>query len=341
MSVGSTIGNDYFSNAYDRLLAEIQRENIPEQQTTGVLQLITAPSRWAENAHMRIVSSTTASAIAQRPVDSSALYFPQAGTLVPRALCDYWLSNATNVQLKLNTPIHAISKTDTGWQLHSTKDSSDSIIAQGALIVLANSNGVNQLIPDNTLPLVPVSGQMSHFKASPQQPQFQCVVCNKGHVIPTQTGSWAGATYHRDKETGQISAADDQANALTLAALQGVAVSDHAANEPRAVESWAGVRCTTPDRLPVVGGVADTEFYREEFRELHHGRKYQKFAPARFHDGLYVLAGFGSRGATQAVYAAECLAQIISGDLKTDPLILSALHPGRFLINRLRRPPLQ
>jgi tRNA 5-methylaminomethyl-2-thiouridine biosynthesis bifunctional protein len=52
-----------------------------------------------------------------------------------------------------------------------------------------------------------------------------------------------------------------------------------------AVQAWAGVRCTTPDRLPRVGGVAPD------------------LAP-----GLHLLTGLGARGLTLSVLCGQWLA---------------------------------
>ena len=91
----------------------------------------------------------------------------------------------------------------------------------------------------------------------------------------------------------------------------------------------------------MVGGIAESDFYSTAYQELHHGRKHQKFPAARHVDGLYITAGMGSRGVTQALYAAELLADIIKGDFKAKPEIYSAINPARFLMKKLRRGPVK
>jgi tRNA 5-methylaminomethyl-2-thiouridine biosynthesis bifunctional protein len=84
-----------------------------------------------------------------------------------------------------------------------------------------------------------------------------------------------------------------------------------------ALHGWAAVRCTVPDRLPLVGAVREDR------------------------PGLYVLAGLGARGLTLSVLCGELLAaQIENPQLdptQSNPLGLA--EPAllkHLLANRLR-----
>jgi tRNA 5-methylaminomethyl-2-thiouridine biosynthesis bifunctional protein len=72
------------------------------------------------------------------------------------------------------------------------------------------------------------------------------------------------------------------------------------------LRNWAGVRCTTHDRLPVVGPLVG--------------------AP-----GVHVLTALGSRGITLALLCADVLAAHICGEpLPIDPAVAHLLRPHRF-----------
>jgi tRNA 5-methylaminomethyl-2-thiouridine biosynthesis bifunctional protein len=72
------------------------------------------------------------------------------------------------------------------------------------------------------------------------------------------------------------------------------------------LRNWAGVRCTTHDRLPVVGPLAG--------------------AP-----GVHVLTALGSRGITLGLLCADLLASQICGEpLPIDPAVAYLLRPHRF-----------
>jgi tRNA 5-methylaminomethyl-2-thiouridine biosynthesis bifunctional protein len=75
---------------------------------------------------------------------------------------------------------------------------------------------------------------------------------------------------------------------------------------PWGLRNWAGVRCTTHDRLPVVGPLVG--------------------AP-----GVHVLTALGSRGITLALLCADVLAAHICGEpLPIDPAVAHLLRPHRF-----------
>lgn len=323
------ISSRFFLNAYRRLLTELDQSRLIKQ-SQGVLQLIDNTAKWQDHEFWNVVDKTAASKLAAGKIDSAALYFPQAGTLVPGDLCDYWVSGQNRISLHDNIDIHELNKTDSGWQLINDQQK---VIDEGQLVVLANSNNVNDLIPQGPLPLVPVRGQLTYF-TSPSSSNEHAVVCNRGHVIPRQSGYWVGATHQRNNNNLSATVTDDRTNHLTLTSLNHVD-SFNADTE----QSWVGIRCTTPDRLPLAGGIPDQDFYHKHYRDLHHGRTHQSFPPARYIDGLYVCTGLGSRGVTQALYTAECLGEIITGKRQTSDSILSALHPGRFLLKQLRRRP--
>ncbi len=330
-STGNTIRDRYFLNGFQRLLTELDRYSQIPRSPNGVLQPIADSKKWSDDQHWRVVSKAAASNIAARKINSPALYFPTAGSLSPAMLCNAWLANAKNTTLHNNINVCTIEKSSSGWQLLNNQQQ---VIDDGKVVVLANGNNVNDLIAHDPLPLTPVRGQLTYFKTNPLPLPDEPIVCNRGHIVPVADGYWAGATHQRDDNNTRLCAADDQANLHTLQQLH-----DALSSEPCVQESWAGIRCSTSDRLPLIGGVPDSVFYRREFRDLHHGRLKQRFQPARYHNGLYVLAGLGSRGTTQAMYAAECLAGIITGNSVIDPLLLSKLHPARFLLKQLTKRP--
>jgi len=72
------------------------------------------------------------------------------------------------------------------------------------------------------------------------------------------------------------------------------------------LRNWAGVRCTTHDRLPVVG-------------------------PLEGVPGVHVLTALGSRGITLGLLCADVLAAHICGEpLPIDPAVAHLLRPHRF-----------
>ena len=140
-----------------------------------------------------------------------------------------------------------------------------------------------------------------------------------------------GSTFERDVQALPPSAADVQAAHATnwgkLQALlpaiapqlapafhQGSLAPPTAASEPEggpeappALKTWAAVRCTAPDRLPIVGPVDATDL-----------------------PGLWVNTAMGARGLTLALLCGELLAARLQGEpLPLDAKLARALGTER------------
>jgi len=131
--------------------------------------------------------------------------------------------------------------------------------------------------------------------------------------------------------------ADDQEASLDR--LSGFLPDVAAAWRGTALAGWAGLRASNEDHLPVVGPIANAAGYAQEYADLHHGRR-GPHAPAPYLSNAFVLSGLGSRGYQTAHLAAEVLvAQMTGGPMPVSHDVAHALHPGRSLIRKLRRPP--
>ncbi len=130
----------------------------------------------------------------------------------------------------------------------------------------------------------------------PLHKQHSPHACNgHGHFVPAvpmgmgQTEYWlSGATYvHQASANAANSAEGEAANLQRLSELlPQLAPHVQAQQQVGLLQRFNGLRCTTPSRRPIVG-------------ELAHG--------------LWLAAGFGSRGLSHAPLAAEHLAQRIVG----------------------------
>jgi len=103
----------------------------------------------------------------------------------------------------------------------------------------------------------------------------------------------------------------------------------------------AGIRASTPDHLPLAGPIIDRAHFQRHYADLHHGRYWQEYPPARPLPGLFVLGGLGSRGFTTAPWLAEQVVRQLCGEaIKGDDLaMLKSVHPNRFLFRQMQRPP--
>ncbi|WP_143474077.1 FAD-dependent oxidoreductase [Limnohabitans sp. B9-3] len=255
------------------------------------------------------------------------------GHAKPDAL-KYVASHSNGTALGDETPFPAT------WQVLQA----GTVLAEACRVVIAAGPGSAALVAsattDGSSPLInPVRGQISwglmadlpHGTPLPASP-----VNGNGafvHSVSTDEGpAWfVGSTFDRLNDQPDVLADDHQENHSRLAALlpdtahvlaplfgvpntaQGEpthAVANGlktAPDAPYTVRGWAGIRCGTPDRFPVVGAVPH--------------------AP----EGLWINAAMGSRGLTLALLCGEILAARWQGEpLPVEAKMAKAMDAARF-----------
>lgn len=264
---------------------------------TGVLQLaqtprdlarfpkIAAQPIWPQGA-MSVADAAFAQAWLGEPMSEGGLMMRDARVVRPAAVLTAWLDGAE----RLTGQVADLRREGEVWRLF---DAQGRILAEAETVVVAAGWGTASLL--NQLALSPVRGQADWVEAIAAPP-----VAWGGYAAPTADGFLYGATHRRGDVSSETRDDDSAANLATLAARL-----PHLAQrvQGRARGRRAAVRATTPDRLPVVGRLAE---------------------------GLYVLGGLGSRGFCIAPLMAEHLAAMILGRPSPLPLDLAArVSPDR------------
>lgn len=255
----------------------------------------------------------------------SACWHHQAGWIKPARLVQAlltqpgirWQGGAQATRLKRDAAAGV-------WQVLDAKGHS---LAQADMVVVAAGYASRLLAGHGSggLPLQAIRGQVSwglHSGDGPAGPPdgadekaFPAFPVN-GHgifipCVPTGEGPmWlAGASFERDQDDTQRRPQDQQANFERLQTLL-PATAQHLASafQSSGPRAWAGVRCASPDRLPLVGPV-----------------------DAALQPGLWVNTAMGSRGLTFAVLCGELLAARLHGEpLPLENRMAQALAPQRF-----------
>lgn len=237
-----------------------------------------------EPGAMEAISAEAASA---RLGEAAPEALDMAAALVvePAAVLAAWVGDVTRAQVTGLEPAGA------GWRILG-KDGRP--VAEVDQVILAA--GLETFyVP---APLRPVRGQASWVEgvSSP-------AVAWGGYALSIRTGLLFGATHDRDDTGDEVRPQDHQRNLETLAAALPALAARIAG---LGLEGRAAVRATTPDHLPLAGGVEG--------------------AP-----GLFLLTGFGSRGFSLAPLLAEHVAAQAAGAVSPLPQDLAALvDPGRF-----------
>ncbi|KTD62726.1 bifunctional tRNA (5-methylaminomethyl-2-thiouridine)(34)-methyltransferase MnmD/FAD-dependent 5-carboxymethylaminomethyl-2-thiouridine(34) oxidoreductase MnmC [Legionella shakespearei] len=269
-----------------------------------------------------LVDKNEASDLSGVKLDKSGLYIPLSGWLNSPDLCRV-LIDKERISLVANTPVDSIFYNGAEWEVNDKK---------APVLILANGNKVHHFKETEYLPVKSIRGQMSSIPATAHSSQLKIPLCADGHVLPEKDGRHRfGATYDLGNAGADIKAEDDWANHSKL-----VQMTDAPLWSDRLLESWAGVRATTPDYLPLVGPVAKAGEFMMAYSGLRSNAKRWIPGIAPYYPGLYVCAGFGSRGLTTTPLCGEWLASLISGEQSCLPRnLIQALSPARFLRKKI------
>ena len=193
--------------------------------------------------------------------------------------------------------------------------------------MLANAADAIRLAPSAALRIRRVRGQLT-FLSEEQIVAPHVVVLRGGFVLPAIHGtSVAGATYDFDDEDP---APRTSSHAGNLERLDRILPGAAAGIDPAALEGVVGFRAVSPDRLPLIGALAD---------ENAPAPKNLQLATLARQVGLYGAFAYGSRGLLWAALGGELLASLIEGEpLPLEARLADALDPARFLLRALRRP---
>jgi tRNA 5-methylaminomethyl-2-thiouridine biosynthesis bifunctional protein len=299
-------------------------------ELSGILQLVgDKPDKLAEWLLAypelgRLVDATVASKLAGVEILSNALFIPLAGWVDPTALSSQFIQHPL-IRFYSNTDAQSLEYDSGLWHVagHSAE-----------VVVLANGYLANQFTQSQYFPMEPIRGQMTEIKASKLSQRLRIPICGDGHILPTKNGHHLlGATFQRGLTDKACFLVDDE---WTLSKINKLNANLQLKNE--VTSSWAGVRAGTPDRLPLVGPVANSVRFKQEFASLASDSKRWVGHAGNYHEGLYSCSGFGARGVTTIPLSAEHLASLINQEVSSLSCgLIQAISPARFLFRELRR----
>ena len=284
-----------------------------EHRTDGTPGLATD---WALGAGADWSQSAPADTLAAAglPVDTAACWHTQGGWLRPARLVAALLAQS-GIRWQGDCPVAQLRRHANTWQ---ALDPQGRVLAEAPTVVIAAGAGSPCLLEERW-PLQPVRGQVSWgAHTGGAAPWVPFPVNGNGNLVPCfalggdQTGWVMGSSFERDVSALPPSPSDQQAahtaNLIKLQTLLPTAAPMlEQALAKQQVQTWAAVRCTAPDRLPIVGPV-----------------------DAQAQPGLWACTAMGSRGLTLALLCAELLAARLQGEpLPLDARLARALGSER------------
>ncbi|MBA2656927.1 MAG: bifunctional tRNA (5-methylaminomethyl-2-thiouridine)(34)-methyltransferase MnmD/FAD-dependent 5-carboxymethylaminomethyl-2-thiouridine(34) oxidoreductase MnmC [Tatlockia sp.] len=270
----------------------------------------------------QLVNAEQASALVGIKLTQGGLFISSSGWINAQALCRY-LIQSKNITYFANTKVNELVYKDSLWHVdtHSAE-----------VLVLANGHQATQFYQSEGLPLTAIRGQISFIASNAQSQLLKMPLCGKGHVLPASGNAHAlGATYELNNIDLSSNPGEDQKNLMRLDELPTELEwsSDLLAN-------WVGIRATTTDYLPLVGPIPDLIEFNHRFVSLANDAKRWLPYQGAYLPGLFLCAGFGSRGLTTIPLAAEYLASTINQEpLQITQAMVRSLSPARFLIKKL------
>jgi len=189
----------------------------------------------------------------------------------------------------------------------------NSVRDQQGVVVLANAQDAMDFDGLQDLPLKAIRGQVTQLQATPESMSWQQAQCHVGYLTPAIDGQHCiGATYDLHGEHTGVVDKDDVHNIEQLKTHLPKAWQALGGENLKIIDRRAAYRCTTPDRLPLVGNV-------------------ESLGP-----DVWLNIGHGSRGITHTPVCAELLADWIcqtnqTAGLGVDATMADALSPSRYL----------
>lgn len=312
-----------------RLLQRLDSPALP-WQARGILQ-IAADERDAELQrdccrelpadYVSWLDQAQASARAGLPVAAGGWWFPHGAWVNPPVFCQALLQAAGEaVEIRYSSSVAMLHQEDGQWQ---ALDAAGRLLATAPHVILANAQAATALVPDISLTLRAIRGQLSYLPASTLA-GLETALCGVGYAIRTDAMSLVGASFVEGDTDTTLRASEHADNLRKLSALlPGVSMPEDAAALPGRVS----FRAASHDRLPLVGTLPQAAF-KVQYSLTRLPRQ----------PGLHALLGFGARGLSWAPFAAELLAaQLCAEAVPAEQALLRAIDPARHHLRWLRR----
>ena len=261
-------------------------------------------------------------------------WFPRSGWLHPPAVCRS-LADHPLIELHERCGEISLGPIKGGWRaLDSSGRAWDAPCA-----IVATGTASAQLAHLAWLPTQAIRGQTTLLPGTSESSRLRAVICHEGYIAPARAGIHCiGATFDPADTDMALRPADQEANLASLARALPAWRESLAQVTPGALEGKVGLRCASPDYLPLVGPVPDRQAFLQDYAALRRNARQAIPQRGRFLPGLYLSTAHGSRGLTSTPLAAELLASMICGEAQPLSRELSrALAPARFIIRDLSR----
>jgi tRNA 5-methylaminomethyl-2-thiouridine biosynthesis bifunctional protein len=290
---------------------------------------------------LQSLDAEQASNISGVNLNTGGLFFPAAGWVSPQKFCQQLVKHPL-IDVQQDKAIELIQQQDQ-WLLETQQTRKLGLTKQVySHVVIACANDSQALLKQSYLPTKSIRGQLTYLDSSANTNKLKTVLCGKGYIAPANNGKLClGASYNIKDDENQMRLEDHQKNLQYLDDFGQEFEQLHQELQTANAHEYpgrTGFRCTTPDYLPMTGPLINEEDFDQSFSAIRKNLARYPRQAAKFHSGLYLNIGHGSRGLTSAPLCAELIASYICDE--NFPLAkdhAEALLPGRFYIREMVR----
>ncbi len=274
-----------------------------DSRRTRLLRAGVSLTRQQACQHLINEEDWSASGVMSLRPDEAPLWMPTGAWVKPDRLVQAWLSQP-GVRFQGTSLVASIQSVGGEWIL---RDAAQTVLARANLVVMACAGGSVAMLSQSgwqlRSPLIGFHGQISWASERGCDQAVLPATAVNGHGtfvphVPTAQGlAWfAGATFTPETQPRLTTLEAHHANLARLAKLLPDTANALAGQfEAGAVNAWESTRFSTPDRLPLVGLLNDSNLA-------------PNLAP------LCINTGYGSRGLSWSVLCGELLAAQLGGE---------------------------
>ncbi|MFV8817642.1 bifunctional tRNA (5-methylaminomethyl-2-thiouridine)(34)-methyltransferase MnmD/FAD-dependent 5-carboxymethylaminomethyl-2-thiouridine(34) oxidoreductase MnmC [Haliea sp. E17] len=262
-------------------------------------------------------------------------WFPASGWLNPPAVCRAFASHPL-IEIRTDCGALTLAREAAHWVARNARGDQ---LAAAPVAVVCGGTDSHHLQHLDWLPLRPIRGQTTELPAWEASRQLRAAVCDKGYIAPARDGIHTMGASFGPGDTALDFRAQEQTDNLGKLAAALPGWGEHLASlDAAALPGRAGLRCASPDYLPLAGPVPDRDAFLQAYAPLRQNAQLVIDQRGAFVPGLYLNTAHGSRGLCSAPLCAELVASAIVTE--APPLsreLLRALSPARFLLRDLAR----
>jgi tRNA 5-methylaminomethyl-2-thiouridine biosynthesis bifunctional protein len=285
---------------------------------------------------LHLLGQPEAQAVAGIGLANGGLFYPEGGWVHPPALCQWQVAHP-QIQLLTHHDALELRKVEGRWQAWD----GERLLADAPVVVLAGAAEIQRFPESAELPLKRIRGQITRLAQTPQSQALSTVVCAEGYVAPARLGEHTlGASFDFKSDDLTPTTAEHLGNLAMLEEISHDLVErlEIERLDPESLQGRAAFRCTSPDYLPIVGPLADTQAFTQAYAALGKDARQVPDVECPWLDGLYINSGHGSRGLITAPLSGELLAAWLDNEpLPLPRSVAEACHPNRFALRRLIR----